>query len=127
MKTDMNMTIEGITLSELRTVSPDEDAKKEGIKKTITLRIKYDGLTLKDVFAKAFKSDVVSWQNGGAGRKNYDNIVDKSVIEISAKAPGAGPQENPMDAMIREARAAGVDPKDEKAFAAYIIAEMKKR
>ena len=117
----MNMTIEGITLSEIRTVSPDEGAKKDGIKKTITLRIKYDGLTLKDVFAKAFKSDVVAWQNGGAGRKNYDNIVDKSVIEVSAKAPGAGPQENPLDVIIREAKAVGLTVEQ------YVIAEMKKR
>jgi len=121
MKTDMNMTIEGITLSEIRTVSPDEDAKKEGIKKTITLRIKYDGLTLKDVFSKAFKSDVVAWQNGASGRKNFDNIKDKSVIEVSAKAPGAGPQENPLDVIIREAKAAGLTVEQ------YVIAEMKKR
>ena len=121
MKTDMNMTIEGITLSEIRTVSPDEGAKKDGIKKTITLRIKYDGLTLKDVFSKAFKSDVVAWQNGASGRKNFDNIKDKSVIEVSAKAPGAGPQENPLDVIIREAKAAGLTVEQ------YVIAEMKKR
>ena len=117
----MNTVVTGVTLSELRTISPDEESKKEGLKKTVTLKIKYDGLTLKDVFSKAFKSDVVAWQNGASGRKNFDNIKDKSVIEVSAKAPGAGPQENPLDVIIRDAKAAGLTVEQ------YVIAEMKKR
>ena len=121
MNIEMNTVVTGVTLSELRTISPDEESKKEGLKKTVTLKIKYDGLTLKDVFSKAFKSDVVAWQNGASGRKNFDNIKDKSIIEVSAKAPGAGPQENPLDVIIREAKAAGLTVEQ------YVIAEMKKR
>ena len=118
---DMKQVVTGIELSEYRTISPDEDSKKEGKKKTVLLKVKYDGLTLGDVFTKAFKSDVVAWQNGSGGRKNFDNIVDKATICVSAKSPGAGPQIDPLDAVLALAKAAGVTPEQ------YLRGELKKR
>lgn len=123
---NMNEIIAGVTLTKIVSISPDEEAKKAGIKKTFTLKMKYDGLTLNDVFQKALKDDVISWANGAGGRKAYDKLTDKSTIEVSAKSPGAAAYESPEDAFLREAIAAGVDVKDEKALATYIIKRMKK-
>ena len=119
--TNMSDVIEGVTLSEIRSMSPDNDAKKSRESKQFTLRVKYDGLTLRDVFAKAFKTDVVSFVNGAGGRKNYDNIVNKQVIDISAKTPGAAPQQDAMETIIASAKAAKMT------IEAYVLAEMKKR
>ena len=82
---NMNQSITGITLTKVCSIKPFKGAD-EG--KQVTLAVKYDGLTLGDVFAKALRSDVISWQNG-PGRKGYDNLIDKSTVNISAKAPGA--------------------------------------
>ena len=120
-KANLNDVIEGISFSEFRSISLDEDAKKAGDKKTIMLVVKYDGLTLGDIIAKAYKSDCVSFQNGGSGRKNYDKIVDKSTITIEAKSPGKGPQVDPVEAIIASAAAAGMT------IEAYLRAEVDKR
>lgn len=120
-KANLTDVIEGITYTELRTVSPDEDSKKDKIFKTIHLEISYDGLTLNDLIIKAFKSDVVSWANGGGGRKNFDKLVDKSTVKVSAKSPGGAPQIDPVDAIIAGAKAAGMSIED------YLKAEVAKR
>lgn len=122
---DMNEIITGVTLTKIVSISPDNESKKEGTKKTITLRMKYDGLTLSDVFQKALKDDVISWANGSGGRKSFDKLIDKSTIEVSAKSPGSAPMECPEDAFLREAKAAGVDIENESALAAYVIKRMK--
>jgi hypothetical protein len=118
---NMNEVVESVTVSGVRSISPDNDSKKSGDVKQVTLKIKYDGLMLKDVFAKAFKNDVVAWQNGAGGRKNFDNIVNKQVIEVSAKAPGSAPAADPMESIIASAKASGLTVEQ------YVLAEMKKR
>ena len=114
--TNMNEIVAGITLTKVLSVSPDNESKKEGIKKTFTVKMKYDGLTLADVFAKALKDDIISMQNGnGPGsRKNYDKIIDRQTIEVSAKAPGAGPQIDPETAMITKLQA--MKPEEQVAY-----------
>ena len=82
---NMNQSITGITLTKVCNIKPFKGATDS---KQVTLAVKYDGLTIGDVFAKALRSDVISWQNG-PGRKGYDTLVDKSTVNISAKAPGA--------------------------------------
>lgn len=82
---NMNDRITGITLTKVCNIKPFKDADDN---KQVTLAVKYDGLTYGDVFAKALRSDVISWQNG-PGRKGYDTLIDKSTVNVSAKAPGA--------------------------------------
>jgi hypothetical protein len=82
---NMNESITGLTLTKVCSLSPFKGATDS---KQVTLAIKYDGLTLGDIFTKALRSDVISWQNG-PGRKGYDNLIDKSTVNVSAKAPGA--------------------------------------
>ena len=122
---NMNEVIANITLVKIVSISPDNEAKKEGTKKTVTLRMKYDGLTLADIFQKALKDDVISWANGSAGRKAYESIVDRSIIEVSAKSPGSSPIESPEATLKREALAAGVDVNDDNAMTAYILKRLK--
>ena len=120
-KVNLNDIIEGITYSEYRTISPDGESKKDKIFKTVNLEMSYGGLTLNDLVVKAFKSDCVSWANGGSGRKNFDNLVDKSTVKVSAKSPGGAPQVDPVDAIIASAKAAGMS------IEAYLLAEVAKR
>jgi len=122
---NLNEVVEGITLTKVISVSPDEDSKKAGIKKQVTIKMRYDGLTLNDIFQKALKEDIIQWQNGSSGRKNFDNIKDKQTIEVSAKSPGGAPQISPEDAFLIEAKAAGINVDDEKALTAFIIKKMK--
>ena len=122
---NMNETITNVTLTKVVSISPDNESKKEGLKKTITLQMRYDGLTLGEVFQKALKDDVISWANGSGGRKAFDKLTDKQTIKVSAKAPGSSPAEAPEDAFSREAKAAGVDLNNEKELTAYIIRRMK--
>ena len=82
---NMNESIKSVTLTKVCNIKPFKGAEDS---KQVTLAVKYDGLTLGDVFAKALRSDVISWQNG-PGRKGYDGLIDKSTVNISAKAPGA--------------------------------------
>lgn len=82
---DMNKSITNVTLTKACNIKPFKGATDS---KQITLAVKYDGLTLGDVFAKALRSDVISWQNG-PGRKGYDALIDKSTVNVSASKPGA--------------------------------------
>ena len=122
---NMNETIANVTLTKVVSISPDNESKKEGLKKTVTLQMRYDGLTLGEVFQKALKDDVISWANGSGGRKAFNKLTDKQTIKVSAKAPGSSPAEAPEDAFSREAKAAGVDLNNEKELTAYIIRRMK--
>lgn len=82
---NMNEGIVNVTLTKVCNIKPVKDSTES---KQITLAVKYDGLTISDVFTKALRSDVISWQNG-PGRKGYDKLINKSTITVSAKAPGA--------------------------------------
>lgn len=82
---NMNEIITGTVLTKVCNIKPFKGATDT---KQVTLAVKYDGLTLGDIFTKALRSDVISWQNG-PGRKGYDTLIDKSTVNVSAKAPGA--------------------------------------
>ena len=116
---DLNMKVVNVTLNKTIELSPDADAKKAGDKKTVTLCVKYDGLTLQDVFLKALDKDVVSWQNGSGGRKNYANLVDKETIKVDAKAPGKAPQIDPETAMV--AKLATMNPEEQATEIARLL------
>ncbi len=117
---DLTQKISGVTLTKSIQVSPDADAKKAGRKKTVILKVNYDGLTLEDVLLKALDKDVVSWQNGASGRDNYDNLVDKGTIKVNASTPGKAPQVDPKEAVAADL-AACETPKEQKAFIDNLI------
>ena len=114
---DMNEMITNITLTKTCSVKADKDSTES---KVINLRVKFDGATVGDVFAKAVSSAVISWQNG-QGRKTFDTLKNNQTVDIQFAAPAARPQMDPMDAIIQGAAASGMTVE------AYVIAELKKR
>jgi len=94
----MNMTdiITNVTLNKACSIKADADSTDS---KTINLRIKFDGATLGDVFAKAVSSAVISWQNG-VGRKGYDTFKANQTVEVQFTSPASKPQIDPETAMI---------------------------
>ena len=111
---NMNQLITGITLTKVCNIKPFKGATDS---KQVTLAVKYDGLTIGDVFTKALRSDVISWQNG-PGRKGYDGLIDKSTITVSAKAPGAVTVD-PATAMI--AKLVAMTPEQRDAELAKLV------
>lgn len=112
---NMNQSITGITLTKVCNIKPFKGAIDS---KQVTLAVKYDGLTLGDIFTKALRSDVISWQNG-PGRKGYDNLADKSTVNVSAKAPGATTVD-PETAMV--AMLLTMTPDEQKAYLVKLAA-----
>jgi hypothetical protein len=113
--TDMNTVISGVTLIKVCSVKADEDSTES---KQVTVNVRYDGLTLKDVFTKALSSDIIKWQAGA--RKRFDTLP--KVETITAKSPGAAPQVNPEEAI--KAKLAGMKTKAErKAYIDTLLAE----
>lgn len=79
---DINERIEKFALTKRCTVSPDGDSNES---KTVDLIVRFDGVLLRDVFAKAMSSTVISWQT--KGRKHYTSLVDGGRIEINFGSP----------------------------------------
>ena len=103
---DMNEIIKGVKLTKVFQVSPDEDSKKTGISKQVTVEMSYEGLTIKDIFTKALSHDIIPLQ--AELRKSYSSLVDRSTIKRSAKSPGVPLQKDPMEALIEEANSRGI-------------------
>lgn len=82
---DMNEVIKNVTLTKVCSIRPFKNSDEV---KHVTLAIKYDGLTIGDVLAKALRQDVIAWQNG-PGRKNFDKLVNGSTVNVNASRPGA--------------------------------------
>ena len=98
---DLTQIIEGVTLTKMCSVKIDKDSTDS---KSISLKVKFDGVTLNDVFAKAMSSTVVQWQNG-PGRNKYDQWKNNGVVEIDFKAPAKAPQIDPETAMVSKLQA----------------------
>jgi len=56
-------------------------------RKTVTLRFTLNGVNLGDIVADALRSKKIAWQNN-VGRKSFDQIADRSTIEVDYTAPG---------------------------------------
>ena len=105
---NMNESIIGVTLTKVCNIKPFKGATES---KQVTLAVKYDGLTINDILAKALRTDVISWQNG-PGRKGYDTLVDKSTINVNASRPGVTAID-PETAMV--AKLVTMTPDEQKA------------
>ena len=119
-KSKFDETIDTFTLDKVCSASPDQDAKARGESKQFTLRIKFQGATIRTLAQSCLgQGVVVKWQNGRA-RKDYTKLADKSVIPIDWAAPATAPQLDPKTAMLMEAKAAGVDITDKAALMEWI-------
>jgi len=116
--TNTSIVMTGITLTKVCNIKPFKGATDS---KQVTLAIKYDGLTLAEVLTKASRTDVISWQNG-PGRKGYDELIDKSTIKVSAKAPGAV-SIDPEQAMVNKLKGMTVEEREQEIAKLIALAE----
>ena len=113
---DLTQMIKGVTLTKVCSIKADQDSTES---KQITLKVKFGGVSLNDVFMKALANAVIQWQNG-PGRKHFDKWVDKQIVNVDFKAPARMPQVDPEEAI--KAKLATFATKEEKL--AYINALM---
>ena len=102
---DMNAIVEKVVLTKVCSISPDKDSNEH---KSITLNIKFDGVTLGAVFAKAVSSAVIQWQNG-PGRSKFEQWPAGGKVDIDFKAPGATAQVDPETAMVAKLQSMATD------------------
>ena len=84
MDTNLNEVVSGIVLEKVCGIKSDGESDQ---KKNINLRVKFDGVTLQDVFNKAVSGAVIQWQNG-PGRSKFDTWRNNQTVEITFAAPG---------------------------------------
>jgi hypothetical protein len=106
---NMNEVIANVTLTKVCSIRADEDSKD---KKSISLKVKFDGATIQSVFSKALAGTVIQWQNG-VGRKNFDKYKNMQVVEVQFTAPASQGAIDPESAMV--ALLAGMTPEQQKA------------
>lgn len=93
---NMNELIANVTLTKVCSIKADKDSTES---KNITLKIKFDGSTLQNVFDKAVAGAVIQWQNG-VGRKNFDTFKPNQTVEIQFNAPASRTAVDPETAMV---------------------------
>ena len=118
----MNMTevITDVVLTKACSIKADKDSEES---KVINLKVKFDGVQLGDVFAKALSSTVITWQNG-VGRKTFDTFKNNQIVEINFAAPVSRAQIDPESAMIAKLQA--MKPEERAAYLKELIAKVKK-
>jgi len=114
---ELTEVVENVTLTKVCSIKPDKDSDES---KSITLNVKFDGVTLSDVFAKAVSSAVIQWQNG-PGRKQFDSWEHNGKVDIDFKAPGKAPQVDPETAMV--AKLKGMTADEQKAYIENVLAK----
>jgi acyl-coenzyme A thioesterase PaaI-like protein len=116
---NMNEVIAGVTLTKACSIKADADSEQ---KKTINLKVKFDGALLKGVFDKALAGTVIAWQNG-VGRKNFDKYVNNQVVEITFTSPASNAVD-PETAMVAKLQA--MTAEEQQAYIAELVAKSKK-
>jgi len=108
-KDQFNEVIDTFVLSKTCSVKEDKDT---AVPKTINLKIRFQGATINTLAQSCLgQGVVVKWQNGRA-RKDFTKLVDRQTVEIDWASPATAPQMDPRDAMLADAKAAGVDIKN---------------
>jgi len=118
---DLTQKLEGIKLVKATSVKPYKEATES---KTLYIEMDYSELSVSDILTKALKSDVIDWQNGSGGRKNYKNLVNGETIKVKASAPGSAPQVDPETAMILKLQA--MSPEEQVKYLAELASKVKK-
>lgn len=113
---DLGRMVEGVKMSQYRSISPDIDGKLSGDTKQILIEVDFTGSTLEDVFTKAFGQAVISYANG-PGRKAYAKLTKGQKVTVSFKAPGKR-VETPEEVMAKGKTAAVQLPPED--FEKYI-------
>lgn len=115
---DMTEKLTGVVRTVKASLKADESSTE---KKSVYLKLDYSDCTVADLLTKASAHDRIAWQNSSQGRAKFASLVDGSTIEVKASSPGAAPIQDPVEAMIARAAAAGMSVED------YVRAEVAKR
>ena len=113
---DLKQIVNGVVLTKACSIKADKDSDES---KQINARVKFDGVTLGDVFDKAVSGAIINWQNG-PGRKKFDMWENGQTVDIEFKSPGRTTVD-PMTAIIASAAAEGISVEE------YIKRELAKR
>lgn len=113
---ELGQIVKDVVLTKVCSIKADKDSDES---KQVTLRVKFDGVSLQSVFDKAVGGAVISWQNG-PGRRQFDTWKANQTIDIEFKSPGRT-SIDPLDAITAAAKAAGMSIED------YIKQELAKR
>jgi hypothetical protein len=106
---NLNELVTGVVLEKVCSIKPDGDSTE---KKSINLRVKFDGIPLQAVFDKAVSGAVIQWQNG-PGRSKFDAWRNNQTVEITFAAPGRTTVD-PESAMIERLRTMTPEEKEAK-------------
>ena len=116
----MTEVVTGVVLTKACSIKADKDSTES---KVINLKVKFDGVQLGDVFAKAVSSTVITWQNG-AGRKAFDTLKNNQIVEINFATPVSRAQIDPESAMIAKLQA--MTSEERTSYLKELIAKAKK-
>ena len=118
---DLTQVVKNITLTKVTSFKADQDSTES---KTVYLKVKFDEVTLSDVFAKALAGVVIQWTNG-QGRKNYDTWIDKQTVAIDFKAPAIAPVIDPETAMVSKLQS--MTTKEQAAYIADMMTRVESK
>lgn len=79
---ELSTKVSDVVLTKVCEIKPDSDSN---LSKQVTLRVRFDGVTLGDVFAKAMSQTVIQWQ--AKARKTFASWTDRGVVDVDFKAP----------------------------------------
>ena len=79
---DMSEVVNGVVLSKACKVKEDEDSTSS---KTVTVRVKFDGVKLSDIFEKAMGQVIIQVQ--AKLRKTYASLASGSTLDVNFSAP----------------------------------------
>ncbi len=116
MAINLNEVVNGVELVKACSIKPDKDSTES---KTINLKIRFNNVTLKDVFDKAVSQTVIVWQNG-TGRKKFDKFENHQTVTVDFASP-AKTTIDPLTAIISAAKAEDISVEE------YIKREIEKR
>jgi len=102
---ELTKVVSNIVLNKACSIKPFKDADTG---KVIKLRVRFDGVTLNDIFAKAMSTAVIQWQNG-PGRSKFDQWENNQVVDIDFKAPGRTAQIDPEVAIANKIKGMDAD------------------
>lgn len=80
----LDYTFDNFKVSKATSLRPFKGSTDQ---KHFTAEVDFSGCKVSDAINKAVAQAVKDWQNSEHGRKNYANLVDRSVVKIKFTAP----------------------------------------
>ena len=90
--------------------------------KHVTLRFRFNAVTVKDIMTRACAQTKITWVNN-VGRKSFDKIKDRSVIEVDFSSPAkkVETREEKFEKAYNTFRQAGLPEDQAKQLATKVV------